>query len=451
MLALTIQGQTEYLADEDSKIAMKRFWQARSAGDPTARLVQTQQVPEPEKVPEIPAPPEAVILQLEPEPQTRPGQVSSLARERIQLHEQWLTDAGFEAPPPLFAPGTRVVALGDENFRIERERVENLPPFPEAARRVIDEIAKEERTDVQVGLGSLFLTDTGKLHSGAKSLGLEPMAFQQFANLAGFGLAARYFKEMCPAHLRAINLNHLLRALPDRDVVLRTRQGPANGRQVFAAVTPTYAAVDTDQVLQAVSEHLADAHTELRYDGTGIRATALWMPDQVVDLAAGDVFKAGVRVETDDTGRGRIRISGVVFRNLCLNLIIIGEGEVETVSLVHRGDPERILRIVRAGVDQAREAVGQFLEAWGHARTVKVDPYETIQKWVAERKVQVRSRQDDDAVVEELLSAWRQEPGDTLADCVNAVSRAAHQNPLWGIDIREELERQASRLVLVPR
>lgn len=55
------------------------------------------------------------------------------------------------------------------------------------------------------------------------------------------------------------------------------------------------------------------------YDGTGGRATALWMPDQVVDLVAGDLFKVGVRIQTDDTGRGRIRVAGVVWRNRCLN------------------------------------------------------------------------------------------------------------------------------------
>jgi len=178
------------------------------------------------------------------------------------------------------------------------------------------------------------------------------------------------------------------------------------------------------------------------------------MPDQVQDLAAGDIFKTGVRIETDDTGRGRIRVTGVAFRNMCLNLIIIEEGEVETVNLVHRGDPDRILEVVRGGVAQARAKVSAFLEAWGYARTVKVDVEEVLKQLVLERKIQVkgvRSAEERDAVVEVLLTAWRAEPGNTLADAANAVSRAAHEHPLWDVAVREELERQAARLVLVPR
>jgi hypothetical protein len=178
------------------------------------------------------------------------------------------------------------------------------------------------------------------------------------------------------------------------------------------------------------------------------------LPDTGQNLAAGDIFKTGVRIETDDTGRGRIRATGVVFRNMCLYLIIIEEGEVETVNLVHPGDPDRILEIVKGGVAQARAKVANFLEAWGYARTVKIDVSETLKECVLDRKIQVRgvrSAEERDAVVEVLLTPWRAEPDDSLAGAVNAVSRAAHEHPLWDVAVREEWERQAARLVLVPK
>ena len=175
------------------------------------------------------------------------------------------------------------------------------------------------------------------------------------------------------------------------------------------------------------------------------------MPDQVVDIAAGDIFKVGVRIQADDSGKGRIKIAGVVFRNRCLNLIVIGEGTVETVSLVHRGDPARILALLKEGAEAARGKVGVFLEAWGHARTVKIDPVKTIRSWIEEKKVTVAGERKTDALMEIFLGAWQKEPGDTLADAVNAVSRAAHEHPLWSFNIREELERQAAQLVYVRR
>ena len=62
-----------------------------------------------------------------------------------------------------------------------------------------------------------------------------------------------------------------------------------------------------------------------------------------------------------------------------------------------------------------------------------------------------RSEADRDAIVDALLRSWKQEPGDTLADAVNAVTRAAHENVGWDVQSREDLERQAAQLVYVRR
>ena len=437
-LALTIESKTEYLEEADRESAMKRYWNACHAGDATAKLVLVENPPEPD--PEPPTPPPAA-----------PGAISPRAQLRIAEQEAWLTKAGFVMAPPLYAPGTRVLRLGDDNFRLERQRVENMPLFPDAANAIRGKIGNEVRQDVTLKLRDLAMTEDGGLVVNDAVVALETGAFFQLATLAGFGIGGRYLADCCSTKLRAENVNRQVELRKNRDVVLRTRLGAAGRRSVFATVTPTYAAVDTDQVLGAVTPYLTDAHTEMVYDGTGLKATALFMPDQVVDLAAGDIFKVGVRIETDDTGRGRIRVSGVAWRNRCLNLLIIGEGEVETVSAVHKGDPERILALVTDGVAKAREKVADFLGAWGYARTVKVDIQETLKAWVEDKKLGPISPKDRDKAVEELLSAWNHEPGDTLADAVSAVTRSAHESPWWPVNRRDELERRAASLVLVPR
>jgi len=437
-----IGGTTEFLPDADQESAMQRFWSARSGGDATATLKKLPDPPDDD-------PPPAAPSNGTPPPRTTPERsISVLASERIQLQEQWLSKAGFSVPPPLYTPGTRVIRLGDQNFRTERQRVEHMPLFSEAAATVTELVTAEAREDLEIGLKSLSMTEDGKLLVDGQKLTLESGAFYQLALLGGFGMGARYLARLCDPSLRALNVNQQLQQRDkDKTVTLRTRQTTNGSRGVFATVTPTYAAVDTDQVLKAVVEDLSDARTELRYDGTGIRATALWMPDQVVDLSAGDIFKAGIRIETDDTGRGRIRISAVVFRNRCLNLIIIGEGTVETVAQVHRGDPRKILEVVRGGVEAARDKIGDFLEAWGHARTVKVEPERLFDNWLSSGKLKLPGKRDRRQTVEEFLTAWGKEPGDSLAHCVNAVTRAAHENPFWTIDVREDLERQAAQLV----
>jgi len=439
VIQLTIGGTVSHHPEEDADKAMRLYWEAKSDGDATALI---------ERVDRVPQLPPKTRSDATPTPR---GTVSELARERIARQDESLAKAGFSVRPPIYAPGTRVVELGDENFRIERERVENLPRFPDAAECVVRAIEAENREDIEVPASSVKMLESGELLVEGTSLELERPAFQQLATLCSFGSGAKYLAEHCPADLRAMNVNRQLKGLRRR-VTLRTREARGS-RRVFAAVTPTYSPVDSDSVLRAITPDLKDAHAELRYDGTGIEATALFMPDEIVDLAAGDVFKIGVRASSNDTGRGRIRLSAVVWRNLCLNLIILDEAESATVNQVHRGSTDKILSSLEDGVLAAREKVSDFLEAWGHARSVRVNAKDELKRLVEERKLKlpgIRSAEKRDQVVEELLSAWSSEPDDSQAGVVNAITRAAHTVEWWNMDLREELERQAARLVKVP-
>ena len=436
-LALTINNHTTFLPESEADDAMYRYWTAKSNGDTSANLVRIDRIPE-----------------VVPVTTTPPGEVSDLAAARIEEQEAWLNEAGFSLPPPIYAPGTRVIELGDDNFRLERQRVDALPDFPSSARRVISTIANEDRDDVTVPLRDLEMASDGSLRVGSEQFGLEMPAFSQLASLVGFSSGTRYLAEKCSPDLRAVNVNRQLGAARDRSIVLRTRLGGEGHRSAYAVVSPSYTAFDVDDLLEVVGPALADARTEMVYDGTGVSATALWMPNIVQDLAAGDVFKAGIRLTTADDGKQRVRIASVIFRNLCLNLLVIGEGEVEAASIVHRGNRQKMITAITAGVNQARASVSRFLEAWGHARTVRVDPEETIRSWVEQKKLKVpgvRSAAQRDATVEALLRGWEVEGGDSLAATINGVTRAAHENTAWDHAIQAEIERQAARLVYVPR
>lgn len=457
MLRLTIGGQTQLLPDADTDDALRLYWEAKQRGDTTASVVRVEEEePSPDPEPDPPAAPAMAqdkgptLLDqpIGPVGGTRAGQISTLAKDRIEQQERWLTAAGFAVPAPIYAPGTRVVNVGDGNFRLEREEVESMARFDEAAEAIIARIKAEDRSDHEVSLRSLTLSPRGSLFVGNhEEYALEPGAFSQLAGLGGFGSGARYLRELCDPDIRSANVNWQLMNRPNRRITLRTRRDQAGRRQVFAVVTPSYTPVDTDVVLDTIRPALVDARTELVYDGSGVRGQALWMPDTVVDLAAGDVFKVGVRLHTNDVGKGRIGISAVVFRNLCLNLIIIGEAAQATVSQVHRGNTHRIIAGLEEGVEQARAKVADFIEAWGHARTITINVIETLEEWVADKRVEVKGERDKAQLVGAFVSAWAKEPGETLADAVNAITRAAHENQQWSLPVREALEVQAAQLV----
>ena len=90
---------------------------------------------------------------------------------------------------------------------------------------------------------------------------------------AGFGMGVKYLTNACDPKLRAVNVNEQLDGRR-REAVLRVREDRDGQRSVYAIVTPTYAVVDTDHVLEEVMNDLKDAHTELVYDGAGVKATA---------------------------------------------------------------------------------------------------------------------------------------------------------------------------------
>lgn len=448
MLALTIQGTTTLLFEDQHQHAMRQYWDARNNGDESAALVRVADDGEAEEAREMFGPMTSSTPPI-PTVQSAPGAVSAVALARVNADEAVLRGAGFALKPTLYAPGTRVIALGDENFRLERQRVEELPPFMEACRAITKTVRAEERADVQVKLGDLCLLDDGPLETKSGTFHLERNAFEQLASLVGFGCGARYLSERCSPQLRAQNVNWQLAMGKRDDVVLRTRRGKS-GRSVFAVVTPKYSICDAPEVLDAVSPALADAHAEIVYDGAGVRGQALFIPDHIVDLACGDVFKVGVRIECDDTGRGRIRISAVVFRNRCLNLIVIDEAQSETLSAVHRGAAEKMRALVRDGVEKARAKVGMFLERWGHARSLRVDVEETFEQWTEDGVVNVPGVKSED-LVKHLVAAWREEPGDTLADAANALTRVAHKVPTFDLSVREMLERAAGKIVMAVR
>ena len=162
MLALTTKGQTQYLAEEDRDRAMLAYWNARQAGDTTAKLMRVEEI-------------------AEAAPPTPSGQVSEVARLRVAQQEKWLRDSGFAPAPPLFAAGTRVLPLGDDNFRIERQRVEALPRFRDAADLVSAQVRMENREDVTVRSSAMAMDEDGRLVVDGVAMAMETGSFLQLA------------------------------------------------------------------------------------------------------------------------------------------------------------------------------------------------------------------------------------------------------------------------------
>ncbi len=442
-LALTLNATTQYLDDSEQLNAMRRYWNARREGDKTAKL---------EKV-------DAIYSQPAAEANASHSEVSTIAVARIQRHEHMLADRGIAIPPPVYAAGSKVVQLGLDNFRTSRTEWELLPTTIEGLRGVYEAVEAEEREDHIIRVRDLHMLDDGSLKCGAGELLLEMNGLRALVsrNAEVFPRAGEYLSVIDP-ELRATNFNRQIALVnTEKKLKLRVRRGAGGLRQIFAVTSPRYASFDADQIAVVLSSALMDSgmRGEVIYDpaSTNLRVDGLYHADKVVDLAAGDVFKVGVQFRSNDAAGGAIRGRAIAWRNLCLNLIIIGTGEVDLLRRRHIGAVSNVLTDVTLAASQAGAIFEDFAIEWGALRStsakaafgVSTTP-DAIVELAQMKELDVGIKRD--VLVELLMQGWHQEPGDTLADLVNAVTSThlLDEVDLWR---RERFEEAAGRLVPV--
>jgi hypothetical protein len=311
MLSLTINGSTETLPREQQAEAMKRYWAAKQAGDATACLTLVEAEPAP--APKVPKP-----------PFVPGGQVSEIARTRIAQHEKMLAEIGIAMPPPVYAPGARVMDVGDRNFRVSRQKWEEQPEVLDQLRQLWVMVRREKRTDFTVKVGDVKLLDDGTVDFGQGPLFAEGTAMKQMLSLTGaFPHGTAYLAQVEPELRRHNWLKRAEHMDSDKEIKLRVRRSPLTGSHtIFAAVGPTYGVMDVDEICRIIGP---------AFDGTGMRGTVVYdsattnlrinashHAKHVIDLAAGDVFQVGVQVRANDSGQGGLWVHAEAWRNMCI-------------------------------------------------------------------------------------------------------------------------------------
>lgn len=450
-------------------------------------LLDTQ-VPLPAKVPVVPVTPKAA-----PKAAAKPlvvtpgeqgslvftgvgtaGQVLEASRQRVERHEQHMADFGLKLPPPVYAPGSLVhqEAAGGM-FRVSHKDWAAQPLSVDGLMSIQARVEAERRKDFTVHAHTLRMDERGFIYregGGGARLGVEPKALQQFASRCAehFPRAGEFLAALSPS-ARAVAFNaQIVKVAPELELKLRVRrpEGTTTG-QIYSMVGKAYAPYDIDRLvgsvlpeLRKLSDQFEDRHKPRGmavYDPSEstLRADILWHADRIVDASAGDVFKAGLRMRTSDTGGGAVVTDLVAFRNRCLNFIIIGAGSAQLVRAVHRGNISSLEVNLAQAVQTADQLMKGFEEDWGllrHTPINKVTLYgEKFPDVQTALKAMVDAKRIDGVTAaavatEAILTAWKEEPGQTLADLVNAVTRYAQKT---SENTKDRIQRSAGELVPV--
>lgn len=416
-----------------------------------------------------PTPTPAPVAASAPRSWASPG-ISSEGKARAQADEKAAESAGFSLAPPVYEIGSLVNSWGVDNFRASRSEYEAMPTTTEACERLIDLVQAEDRRDFVVEASALRMLPTGELTRGEGKL---PVTKRALSGLAGFVTpGGGSYLAQCPTDLRAHNVNHWLERAyqvdaratkrtgatveKPREITLRTRVNHATGqRENFATVGPRYAAYDIDKIAAQVmgaDAIPADARADIVYDGYKSRIDVLFHSDiQPEKCVAGEIFKAGILVKTADDGTGAIQIGAQVWRNLCLNLMIIDHDVLETTRRRHVG--RGIAESVEDGIIAAMAKIQHFADAWSAATIENVlekygcaDVEAVFRGLVFNKVVHVPGVQPAEMHAR-LMNAWQAEPGYTKTDIVNAVTRAAHAESWRRWEDVEDMERTGGELL----
>jgi len=413
---------------------------------------------------------------------------------RAKADEIAATEAGFSVAAPIYEIGSLVNQWGVENFKSSREEFEAMPTTEEACGKLAAQITAEDRRDIVVPLADLRMLDNGHFTRGTGN-GMPPTE----RAVTGIGThitpgGAGYLRK-CPPALRATNVNHWCEAnalkedgratskamrewesngcqgvqpspvMVPNAVTLRSRiNGTTNSREAFAIVSPGYTAHDIDAIADQVmrSEAIpADARADITYDGYRARIDVLFHSNvQPENVVAGEMFKAGIMLKTADDGSGSIQIAAQVWRNLCLNLIIIDHAKDMVMRRSHRGNG--IAEAVEAGIADAMNKVAHFANKWSEATVENVmDKYglgdmDALFRGLVFNKVVHVAGVRPEAMFDRLRNAYEAElalaPDQRYSRSivVNAVTRAAHSEEWRRWTDVEDLETTGGQLLYQP-
>jgi antitoxin component of RelBE/YafQ-DinJ toxin-antitoxin module len=426
------------------------------------------------------------IVPIKKDASSDPVSTSGKIRSMIDFAEA--EAAGFAPQQSIYERGTKVVELGVKNARRSRQQWEKMPLVDDYTSEFVERIEAEKREDESVDAYALRMTKDGRvgIPDVDRAKLITPVAFQGLTTRLGYGGASYLAK--CKPELRQGNFNSwgatLSREREEKraeaalqggtvdegNLVLRTREGK-DAREIFGVVTDSYTSFDVDKVAKAFGLALQGlgARGRVTYDGNKARFEAIFHSNtNPEDYVAGEFFKAGIIVRTDDTGGGSLRGNAILFENLCLNLLIIDKASQPLFRIRHIGSIEELVRRFQLGIEAGKEKLGHFLKAWGFAckddvliAARKVD--EEIPMKISEalpglfrgildrELVPMKGRMEENvktlvSMYEKDTSAARRDDYITRAAIVHAFTRAAHeaQEDPWQEDV---IEQAASALV----
>lgn len=285
--------------------------------------------------------------------------------------------------------------------------------------------------DLTVRAGQLrYDPDVGMLEvQGHREFGLRNLALNQIA--AKLGVPGPYLKK-CPWDLRAENVNHWLHENRTRSFLLR-----CDGDEIRAVLSERYAPVDHAPLAGWLADSFGP-EARLRYEVGEEVMHVQFVSGEGNNAGNNDWLHSGVGITNSEVGLARVQISGLLFRTICLNGLILRGGSEEWRRR-HIGNVSL--------AEEVRKAIGRVQEAGVHGTSrftglqgIRVPNMTALFERITKHYELTAAEHDT------VLAAHAIEPGDTLYAGVNAVTRAGNAYDL-PLDSRLKLQEVGGRIL----
>lgn len=277
-----------------------------------------------------------------------------------------------------------------------------------------------------------------------------------------------------PSELRALHVNHWLGLAAQRDLaeetshlankeekpfkhhvvnLLSKKKGDA--RVFYGCVGEKYPWVyGMDRVINdVIGAFPGEVRGTLTYDTD----TTRWRVDACLgtefEPVVGDTHQIGVKFGAHDAGDGAYWANLYALRVRCINFSQLNATR-KLGKVRHVGTPAALHRRVKALLSVGSDVITQFSELWKEANQTalikRVDGEGGDAKQVFRALIKagyVSAPDGREAAVENFFNSWLKEPGETRADYVNAITRAAHSSPWSNPWASDKLEEEAGKLL----
>ena len=255
---------------------------------------------------------------------------------------------------------------------------------------------------------------TGTLHvrSLSKDYDFKPLALSQIATK--LKIPATYLQR-CPNSLRARNINHWL-SKQNSEVLVR-----CDGDQVRAILSGRYNPVSNTDIASWLIQRF-DRDTNIRFEITDSHMNVNILDPKDYLVSPGDALNKGISVRNSEVGLARVEVSGFIYRQVCLNGMIMAEPS-QRWSKRHIGNGS-ISTETQSAIERLKDAPNTAIEGFTALHGVHVADMPGLFERVAGRYTFT------DAQSTAVTEAFKVEPGETLYHAVNAVTRGANSESL---------------------